>query len=157
MGLLGSKAYVKAHEDEVKNKVILNINIDMVAATLGRDIACVTGDMSIVNYLNFMYKEEGFPLHVYQDVYSSDSTPFADAGIPAISFARLSNPNGAIIHSHDDVIERLSEPNFLKTMDFIVKVLDRWANAKCFPIEKTMPDNMKEKIDNEYQRKKEEK
>ena len=157
MGLLGSKAYVKAHEDEVKNKVILNINIDMVAATLGRDIACVTGDMSIVNYLNFMYKEEGFPLHVYQDVYSSDSTPFADAGIPAISFARLSNPNGAIIHSHDDVIERLSEPNFLKTMDFIVKVLDRWANAKCFPIEKSMPDNMKEKIDKYYQRKKEEK
>lgn len=157
MGLLGSKAYVKDHEDEIKNNIILNINIDMVAATLGRDIACVTGDMTIVHYLNFMYKEEGFPLHVYQDVYSSDSTPFADAGIPAISFARLSNPNGAIIHSHDDVIERLSEPNFLRTMDFIVKVLERWANAKCFPIEKNMPDNMKEKIDNYYQRKKENK
>lgn len=157
MGLLGSKAYVKAHEEEVKNNVILNINIDMVAATLGRDIACVTGDNTIVNYLNFMYKEEGFPLHVYQDVYSSDSTPFADAGVPAISFARLSNPNGATIHSHDDVIERLSEPNFLRTMDFIVKVLERWGNAKCFPIEKNMPDNMKEKIDKYYQRKKEEK
>ena len=153
MGLLGSKEYVKSHEEEVKNNILLNINFDMVGATLGHDIACVTGDNSIVNYLKFMYKEEGFPLHVYQDVYSSDSTPFADAGIPAISFARISNSNGAIIHSHDDVIERLSEPNFLRTIDFIIKVLNRWVNAKAFPIEKKIPDNVKEKIDKYYQRK----
>ena len=157
MGLLGSKNYVKTHEDEIKNNVVLNINIDMVAATIGRDIACVTGDNSIVNYLKFMYKEEGFSLHVYQDVYSSDSTPFADMGIPAISFARISGPNGAVIHCHDDVIERLSEPNFLRTMDFIIKLLNRWANASQFPIEKKMPQEMKDKIDKYYQRKKEEK
>ena len=157
MGLLGSKNYVKVHEEEVKNNVRLNINIDMVAATIGRDIACVTGDMDIVNYLKFMYKEEGFSLHVYQDVYSSDSTPFADSGVPAISFARLSGPNGATIHSHDDVIERLSEPNFLRTMDFIVKVIERWGNAYEFPIEKKIPEDVKKKIDKYYQRKKENK
>lgn len=154
MGLLGSKAYTNAHEEEVKEKVLLNINIDMVAATLGRDIACVTGGEEIVNYLEVMYKEVGFPLHVYQDVYSSDSTPFADKGVPAISFARLSGPSGATIHSHDDVIERLSEPNFMETINFINTFLSRWVNAIKFPIEKNMPQNMVEKIDKYYQRKK---
>lgn len=154
MGLLGSKAYTNAHEEEVKEKVLLNINIDMVAATLGRDIACVTGGEEIVNYLEVMYKEVGFPLHVYQDVYSSDSTPFADKGVPAISFARLSGPSGATIHSHDDVIERLSEPNFMETINFINTFLSRWVNTIKFPIEKNMPQNMVEKIDKYYQRKK---
>lgn len=154
MGLLGSKAYAAAHEDEVKEKVLLNINIDMVAVTLGRDIACVTGDMELVNYLNIMYKEVGFPLHVYQDVYSSDSTPFADKGVPAISFARLSVQGGATIHSHDDVIERLSEDNFMDTMRFIIQFASRFINAYKFPIDKKMPDNMKEAIDKYYQRKK---
>ena len=154
MGLLGSKAYTNSHEEEVKEKVIFNINIDMVAATLGRDIACVTGDESIVNYLNYMYKELGFPLHVYQGVYSSDSTPFADKGVPAVSFARLSTQGGAVIHSHDDVIERLSEENFMETMDFIISFAFRMINACAFPIAKKMSENMKEEIDKYYQRKK---
>lgn len=157
MGLLGSKAYVEKHADEIKDKVIFNINIDMVAATLGRDIACVTGDNNIVNYLNYMYKEIGFPLHVYQGVYSSDSTHFADKGVPAVSFARLSGQGGAVIHSHDDVIERLSVENFNKTMDFVIKFADRMINSYSFPIEKAMPDNMKADIDKYFERKKENK
>lgn len=155
MGLLGSKYFTNTHEEEIKDKIVLNINVDMVAATLGHDIACVSGEESIANYLKFMSLEEGFPLHIYQDVYSSDSTPFADKGVPAITFARLSNPSiGAVIHSHDDVIERLSETNFLNTINFMVKLLSRWANAFKFPVAKNIPDHIKEKIDKYYQRKK---
>ena len=154
MGLLGSKAYTSMHEDEVKDRVVLNVNIDMVAATLGRDICCVTGDESIVNYLNILYKEVGFPLYVYQGVYSSDSTPFADKGVPSMSFARLSHSGGAVIHSHDDVIERLSEPNFLRTINFITIFITRMSNAYFFPLEKKMPEKMKEEIDKYYQRNK---
>ena len=157
MGLLGSKAYTSMHEEEVKEHVLFNVNIDMVAVTLGRDIVCVTGENEIVNYLTIMSKELGFPLHVYQDVYSSDSTPFADKGVPAVSFARLSVQGGATIHSHDDVIERLSEENFLTTMSFITEFVSRMVNAKCFPLVKSIPDNMKEAIDKYYQRKKDKK
>lgn len=146
MGLLGSKYYVKKHEKELE-KVRLNINVDMVAATLGYDIACVTGGEDIINYIKYVSKELGFPIKAYQAVYSSDSTPFADCGIPAISFARLSSRGGAVIHSHDDVIERLSEENYKKTYTFIINLISRWINAKVFPIEKTMPDKMKEELD----------
>ena len=146
MGLLGSKAYTAMHEDELE-KIKLNINIDMVAVTIGYDIACVTGEMNIINYIDYVSKEFGFPIHVYQGVYSSDSTPFADKGIPAISFARLSKAGGATIHSKNDVIERLSEPNYIKTYSFIIKVSERWINSIYFPIEKKMPDNMKDELD----------
>ena len=147
MGLLGSKAYVKKHKKEVEEKVVLNINIDMVAATIGHDIACVTGENDIVSYIRFVSKELGFPIRAYQGVYSSDSTPFADCGVPAISFARLSERGGATIHSHDDVIERLSEENYINTYNFIIQLVSRWINAFKFPIEKNMPDNMKEELD----------
>ena len=92
-------------------------------------------------------KELGFPIRAYQGVYSSDSTPFADLGIPAISFARLSEKGGAVIHSHDDVIERLSERNYKETLGFIIKLIERWINSVCFPIEKHIPDNMKDELD----------
>lgn len=147
MGLLGSKAYAMNHEEEIKEKVVLNINIDMVAVTIGEDIACVTGDKEIISNIKYVSREVGFPIRVYQGVYSSDSTPFADKGVPAISFARLSKRGGAIIHCHDDVIERLSEENYLKTCQFIINVSSRWINAFKFPIDKNMPDNMKEELD----------
>ena len=146
MGLLGSKAYVAMHEDEL-DKIRLNINVDMVAATIGYDIACVTGETNIINYIEYTSKELGFPIHVYQGVYSSDSTPFADKGIPAISFARLAKNGGATIHSKNDIIERLSEPNYIKTYSFIINLTKRWINAIYFPIEKKMPDNMKDELD----------
>ncbi|MGN1002732.1 MAG: M28 family metallopeptidase, partial [Oscillospiraceae bacterium] len=40
-GLLGSKAYCAAHEEELK-KVVLNINLDMIGCIMGRFIACCT-------------------------------------------------------------------------------------------------------------------
>ncbi len=147
MGLLGSKEYTKKYKDEIEKKFLLNINIDMVAVTLGHDIACVTGDNDIVSYIKYTSKELGFPIRAYQGVYSSDSTPFADLGVPAISFARLSEAGGAKIHSKTDVIERLSEKNYMRTYNFIQEFTSRLINSYQFPIEKNMPDEMKDELD----------
>ena len=40
-GLLGSKAYCAAHEQELQ-KVVLNINLDMIGCIMGKFIACAT-------------------------------------------------------------------------------------------------------------------
>ena len=34
-----------------------------------------------------------------------------------------------------------------KDIDFIVKFTDRMANAKCCPVSKEIPENMKEELD----------
>lgn len=146
MGLLGSKTYVNAHKEEL-NDYKLCINIDMLGVTIGSDIACVTGNNSLVNYIDYLGREIGFPIKPRQGVYSSDSTPFADNGVPAVSFARISPQGGAVIHSRKDVIDYLSEDNYYKSCDFIKVFSSHLINAVYFPVEKEIPDNMKEELD----------
>ena len=88
-GLLGSKAYC-ADEEKLKN-CVLNINLDMIGCIMGKFISCVTGEEKLCHYISYLGDELGFPVEVKQDVYSSDSTPFADKGIPAVSFARIAS------------------------------------------------------------------
>ena len=145
-GLLGAKAYTAAHEEQLKD-VVLNINLDMIGCIMGKFIACCTSEEALVSYLQYMGAEEGFGIKPYQDVYSSDSTPFADKGIPAVSFARIAPPNTATIHNSYDTAAVMSGSQMEKDIAFIVSFTDRMANAKLCPVERTMPDNMKEKLD----------
>lgn len=80
-GLLGSKDYVAKHKDEL-DQIKLVVNIDMIGSILGHRIAVSTADISLVHYIDYYAKMVGFPLESSQGVYSSDSTPFADAGVP---------------------------------------------------------------------------
>ncbi len=145
-GLLGSKAYVASHEAELE-KTVLNINLDMIGSIMGKFIACCTCVADAVSYIKYMGFELGFPVGAYQDVYSSDSTPFADKGIPAISFARIAPGNAATIHNRYDTPAVLSGERMVADIEFIQAFASRMANAVFMPIEKKMPDNMKEKLD----------
>jgi len=146
IGLMGSKDYVAKHKEELEN-YRLNINIDMIGVTLGNDIARVTAETGLVDYIKYDALINGFAINVRQGVYSSDSTPFADNLVPAISFARISTPGGASIHSHDDVMDYLSEDNYYKTCDYIINFANTLVNSKVFPVNKEMPDNMKLELD----------
>lgn len=152
MGLLGSKAYVNMHKDEIEN-YLLCINVDMLGATIGYDIACATTEVAFINYLNYTSCEFGFPISVKQGVYSSDSTSFSDAGVPAVSFARIAPNGGAVIHSHNDVIDHLSKDNYYNSCEFIKEFSMRLINASSFPVERKIPDNMKEELDYYLKRK----
>ena len=145
-GLLGSKAYVAAHEEDLK-KTVLNINLDMIGSIMGKFIAACTCETDAVSYIKYMGYELGFPVAARQDVYSSDSTPFADKGVPAISFARLASGNAAPIHNRYDTPAVLSGEQMVQDIEFIQAFASRMANAVFMPIEKKMPDNMKEKLD----------
>ena len=145
-GLLGAKAYCADHEDELKN-VVLNINLDMIGCIMGRFIACCTSEAKLVDYLTYFASEKGWSLSAKQDVYSSDSTPFADKGVPALSFARLAPPNTGTIHNSYDTMALMSGEQMVKDIDFIVSFADRMANSVRCPVAREMPDNMKEKLD----------
>lgn len=150
-GLLGSKAYVKDHEEELKN-IDLVINLDMIGSTMGKFVACCTSEEKLVSYIDYLSKEVAFPLRAYQDVYSSDSTPFADKGIPAVSFARLTNVTP--IHCRHDNMSAMKEGHVLKDIEFIETFAARMANAKIIPVKREMPEKMKQKLDQYLLRKK---
>lgn len=145
-GLLGSKAYCAAHEKELKD-VLLCINLDMVGCIMGKMIACCTAEEKLVHYLQYFAMEQGRGIKAYQDVYSSDSTPFADRGIPAVSFARIAPGNTATIHNRYDTMAVMNARHMAEDIAFIGEFARRMADAACCPVERKMPDNMKEKLD----------
>ena len=145
-GLLGAKAYCENHEDALKS-IALCINLDMIGCIMGKFIACCTSEEKLMHYISYMASELGFGMHSYQDVYSSDSTPFADKGIPAVSFARMSPPNTATIHNSYDTMAVMKGEHMVKDINFITAFAERMANAQRCPVAKEIPDNMKDKLD----------
>ena len=145
-GLLGAKAYCADHEEDLK-KVALNINLDMIGCIMGKFIGCCSSEEKLVHYISYMGSELGFPISVRQDVYSSDSTPFADKGVPALSFARIAPPNTATIHNSYDTVAVMKGEQMVEDIDFLVAFTDRMANAKLCPVAKEIPDSVKEKLD----------
>jgi len=145
-GLLGAKAYCAEHEEELK-KVVLNINLDMIGCIMGKFISCCTSEEALVSYISYFSSELGFGNKAYQDVYSSDSTPFADKGIPAVSFARIAPASTATIHNSYDTFAIMKGEQMAEDIAFITAFAERMANAKRCPVARTMPDNMKDKLD----------
>ena len=145
-GLLGSKAYVNAHESELE-KTVLNINLDMIGCIMGKFIACCTAEEALVHYINYYASEYGFGIATRQDVYSSDSTPFADKGVPAVSFARIAPNNTATIHNSYDTMAVMKGEQMESDIDFITSFACRMVNACRCPVDKKIPDNMKDKLD----------
>jgi len=152
-GLLGSKAYCAAHEEALK-KIALVINLDMIGCIMGKFIACATCENALVNYISYLGCEKGFQVKAYQDVYSSDSTPFADKGVPAVSFARAAGGNLAPIHNSYDTAAVMKTAQMQQDMEFITAFASRMANAAMCPVSREIPDNMKEKLDEYLLRKK---
>ena len=145
-GLLGAKAYCRDHEEDLA-KVALNINLDMIGCIMGRFIACCTTEEALTHYITYMGNELGFSVATRQEVYSSDSTPFADKGVPALSFARIAPQNTATIHNSYDTMAVMSGQQMLEDISFITAFTDRMANAVRCPVERKIPDNMKDKLD----------
>ena len=145
-GLLGSKAYCEAHGEDLK-KTVLNINLDMIGCIMGKFIGCCTAEEQLVTYIQYMASELGFGISCKQDVYSSDSTPFADRGVPALSFARIAPQNTATIHNSYDTVAVMSGEQMVEDIGFITAFTERMANAVRCPVGREIPENVKEKLD----------
>lgn len=146
LGLMGSKAHVAQHKEEL-DKYKFCLNIDMIGVILGKEIAVSTADNSLVNYISYVANEVGVPLTSRQGVYSSDSTPFADQGIPAVSFARISPMGGAKIHTRQDVISTMNAEAFDSSLKVMLEFANRLDKSVIFPIPRVIPDNMKLELD----------
>ena len=151
-GLLGSKAYVREHEAELE-KIALNINLDMIGTIMGKFIACASAEEKLSGYLEYMGAELGFPVSARIGVYSSDSTPFVDKGVPAVSLARIASKDVAPIHCRYDRPELLSMEQLQKDIAFITEFTRRMADAACCPVSREIPEKVKKELDEYLYRK----
>lgn len=147
-GLLGSKAYVNAHEQEL-SKHVLMVNVDMAGPILGYEVANIMGAESFKPYLEGMMNELGKPLHCRDSIYSSDSIPFTDKGVPAVNFVREGAGGAAYIHDRRDTLENcfLSADALAITADIVLQFAKRVVNAAVFPIERKISDKIRDEVD----------
>ena len=146
VGLLGSKAYTAAHEGELE-KTALNINLDMIGTYMGRFITCVSAEEKLLHYLEYMCALRGWGLAGRQDVYSSDSTPFADHGVPALSFARIAPKSQATIHNRYDTKKLLSEEQLTADISFLADFTLQMADAVKCPVAREIPEKVLNRLD----------
>ncbi len=146
IGLEGSWAFVKAHREELENHRLM-INIDVGGPVLGMDELGVTADEKLTAYADYLMKMNGLSVEVKQTIYSSDSIPFADSGVPAVNFGRAGVHGAAYIHNRYDTLSFLSADMLAKTTAGVLTFGKAMANAKVFPVEKTIPQNIVEDVE----------
>lgn len=146
IGLVGSREYCKAHEEELKN-YIFNINFDMTGVTIGFEKCCVSASEDTLHAIEYTAKLNNYPVKAELGTYSSDSTSFAGAGVPACTFARLAPRGGAQIHNHNDTMDHLDPDSFMITANFVATFAEQLANAPVNPIPRKFADSVTEKIE----------
>lgn len=146
IGLEGSWAYVKAHKEELEKHVLM-INVDVGGPVLGVDRITATAEEKVVSFLEYFTKIRGHSAQVKQGIYSSDSIPFADSGVPAVNFSRDGAPGAAYIHNRNDTLAFLSADMLAKTTSIVLDFSKAMVNAQVFPVEKKIPQNMVEDVE----------
>ncbi len=147
-GLLGSKAWVKAHEDEL-DKHVLMINVDVAAPILGKNAAPVLATEKAVGYVDALMREAGIACDVKLDIYSSDCIPFADKGVPAVNLLRFGTMGAGYIHDRRDNLKSnyISADALDITLQQALMFARRVDGAELFPIERKVSDEIVKKVD----------
>lgn len=151
-GLFGSKAYCEQHAQELE-KIVLDINLDMIGSVMGNPVACAAAEEKLVHYLQYLALERGVALNAFSGVSSSDSAPFADHGVPAVTFAHGAPGNTAVFHNRYDTKENLNMAHLQEDVTFIAAFADRMANARVCPVGREIPETIKTKLDEYFNRK----
>jgi len=147
IGLMGSKHHVAAMDEETLKKHVMMINVDVAAPVMGSEVAIVTGPEELEHFTDYFMKMGGYPVAVKQDIYSSDCIPFADKGVPAVSFCRFGTRGAAFIHGRNDVMDYLSAAALGKTIRPVLAYAGALVDAVVFPVKREMPKEMVEKVD----------
>ena len=101
----------------------------------------------LATYLEYFVKIHGFSAEVKQGIYSSDSIPFADSGIPGVNFTRFGAPGAAYIHNRFDTLDFLSADALAKTTRTVLAFAQEMANAAVLPVERKIPQNMVDEVE----------
>jgi len=144
VGLVGSFSYVEKHKKEMK-KVKMVLNLDVGGSLIGRITAVVTGNEKLKNYIEVLGKETGAIGSVVGDIYSSDSIPFAEYGIPSLNLYRVGGGT-SYIHTKGDSLIHCGPSAFEAIGKVALEFLKRTANAVEFPFEGGLPTDIQKKL-----------
>lgn len=143
-GLLGSKDYVKVHEEEL-SKHRFNMNVDLAGQLVGGNVIGVTGDSSICAMLTYLAREIGIGMTTKNQIWGSDSNTFAWKGIPAITL----NRDGFGMHTHYDTVDLLSPWSLERSAILLCHIAENLADIDSIPFSQEIPEKFQKQL-NEY-------
>ena len=141
-GLVGSRNYIKAHEDELK-KHQFNMNVDLAGQLVGGTVIGVTGDVSICHMIQYLANEIGLGMEVRNSIWGSDSNTFAWKGIPAMTL----NRDGFGMHTCHDVVEYLSPWSLQRSAALLGHIAQSLGNIATIPFTRVVPENFIKELD----------
>ncbi|MCX7703150.1 MAG: M20/M25/M40 family metallo-hydrolase [Planctomycetota bacterium] len=144
IGLIGSFKYTEKHKKELK-KVKMVLNLDVGGTLIGRINAIITGDEKLANYIEVLGKETGAFSSIVADVYSSDSVPFAEYGVPSVNLYR-GGGGTSYIHTDGDSLRHCGPSAFETIGRVSLEFLRRVAEAVEFPFTHGLPVSIQEKL-----------
>lgn len=145
-GLCGSRAFVRAHRD-IAAASRFHINVDLAGQKGGTDVLGVTGEAPVCRMLQDMLGEKGFPVETRNQVWSSDSNSFAQAGIPAMTLDR----DGIGMHTPEDKAERIC-PEVLFYQARLISTIAAFLDAhETFPFPRAIPEAMRAELTEQFE------
>lgn len=135
IGLLGSRAYVQKHRDELKH-IRLYFNVDSLPA--GRAKGIVTcGWPQFAPFLHRVARQIAYPLPFADQVNAhSDHYTFFLRGVPAVSLGNLEKlPEGrGFGHTAADTTDKVDSRDVQEAAAVLARLLVRFADAQHWPL-----------------------
>lgn len=147
LGLLGSFAYAKAHEEEVKQRLRLVVNVDLAGDPIGRNMLIVLGTKELQGYAQGMLKEQDILFSGSLDIYSSDCMPFSVFEVPSLNLARFGGKALFQGHTPNDLVRNTNEFGLRVVYLATRTILSRVLNAGFYPVPQGIDDSLREKIE----------
>lgn len=141
-GLLGSRHYIKLHEQEL-GKHRFNMNVDLAGQLVGGNVIGVTADPSVCSMLTYLAAETGIGMTTKNQIWGSDSNTFAWKGIPAMTL----NRDGFGMHTHYDTVDLLSAWSLERSARLLAHIAENLGNIDSIPFSQEIPEEFKKQLD----------
>lgn len=141
-GLLGSRHYIKLHEQEL-GKHRFNMNVDLAGQLVGGNVIGVTADPSVCSMLTYLAAETGIGMTTKNQSWGSDSNTFAWKGIPAMTL----NRDGFGMHTHYDTVDLLSAWSLERSARLLAHIAENLGNIDSIPFPQEIPEEFKKQLD----------
>ncbi len=147
LGLLGSFAYAKAHEEEVKQRLRLVVNVDLAGDPIGRNVLFVLGSKELQGYAGGLLREHGLLFSENLNIYSSDCMPFTPYEIPSLNIARAGGKGLFYCHTEEDHAKNASPYGLKDVYQATIVLLEHILNGEFYPVPRGIDDSLREKIE----------
>lgn len=145
-GLCGSRAFVIRHGRELERD-LFHCNIDLSGQEGGTDVLGVTAEPEVCGVLSDLLGRRGFPVETKNQIWSSDSNSFAEAGIPSLTLDR----DGIGMHTAEDTADRIREDVIAYQTELIRTITDALDHAEPLPFPEIVPQAMREELRHQFQ------